>query len=319
MRIVTLLPSATEIVCALGLRDQLVGVSHSCDFPADVADLPVMTSTRVPLHAASDEIDSFVRDHLEQGNDALYDLHTDKLAAAAPDVIVSQALCDVCAVSTGDVSSAIAALPSSPALIDLNPQTLDEVFVDIARVGEGVGRSARATELVASLRARLKAVLERTRDIPQAERPRVAFLEWLLPPFSGGHWMPELLRAAGAVDVLGRHGEPSATLTWENVAHAHAQVIFIGCCGFDIERAREDLARVRGLPAWRSLPAVEQGQVIVADGGAYFSSPGPRLIDGLELLAHALHPTVHPPPSDPNVRLAVHERFAVSSLPHVAG
>ncbi|MEM9387321.1 MAG: ABC transporter substrate-binding protein [Pseudomonadota bacterium] len=297
MRIVTLLPSATEIVCALGLREQLVGVSHSCDFPADVAELAVMTSTRVPVQRPSDEIDSFVRDHLGEGNDALYDLHADRLAAAAPDVIVSQALCDVCAVSTGDVASTIAALPTSPVLIDLNPQTLDDVFADIERVGQSVGRAAQAAELVSSLRSRKEAVVRRTKGIPEVERPRVAFLEWLLPPFSAGHWMPELLRAAGAVDVLGRVGEPSATVTWEAVAGAEADVLFVACCGFDIERTREDVDRVRDLSAWRGLPAVEQGRVYLADGGAYFSSPGPRLIDGLELLAHALHPRVHPQPN----------------------
>lgn len=295
MRIVTLLPSATEIVCALGLGDRLVGVSHSCDYPPLVRRLPTMTSSRVPYRDSSDAIDTFVREHLA-GHDALYDLDIERLTAASPDVVVSQTLCDVCAVATGDVEKAICSLPSRPELIDLDPETLDDVLVDIERVGGRLSRAAKARLLVDALRSRRDAVAQRTRSIPETQRPRVAFLEWLDPPFNGGHWNPELIGTAGGIDLLGNHGLPSRTLTWEDVARVEPEVLFIACCGFDIDRALEDVNKLQGSETWRALPAVRNGRVYVADGSAYFACPGPRLIDGLEIMAHALHPHIHPEP-----------------------
>lgn len=296
MRIVSLLPSATEIVCALGLQEHLVGVSHGCNYPDGVQTLPRMTSTRVPYTASSDAIDTYVRDHLGD-NTALYDLDIQAMAVARPDVVVSQALCDVCAVATGDVREAIRSLPGGPALIDLTPNSLLDVFRDIQRVGDATGREVAARELVAALCARRDRVEERSFTIAPAERPGVAFFEWLLPPFSGGHWNPELVTLAGGRDLLGQPGQPSRTLDWEAVTTAAPEVAFVACCGFGIERALVDVAAVEDNPAWRALPAIQSQRLYVADGNAFFSSPGPRLLDGLELIAHALHPAVHPAPA----------------------
>ena len=293
MRIVTLLPSATEIVCALGLRDQLVGVSHSCNYPEDVADLPVMTSTHVPHEKSSGEIDQYVREHLT-GHEALYDLDLDALRKAAPDVIVSQTLCDVCAVSTGDVLAALRDLPSQPQLVDLEPNTLDDVFNDILNVGEILGVPDRARDLVESLTTRRATAAKRTAAIPRDQRPRVAFLEWLDPPFNGGHWNPELVSLAGGIDLLGAPGKPSSTQNWDEIIAEAPDVLYIACCGFRVDRALEDITVVSQRPEWSQMPAVRNDQVYVTDGNAWFSCPGPRLLDGMEVMAHALHPSVHP-------------------------
>ena len=294
MRVATLLPSATEIVCALGFEEQLVGISHSCNYPESIAGVPVLTSTHVPYDKDSETIDEYVRDHLS-GHEALYDLDVDGLQNAAPDVVVSQALCDVCAVSTGDVMEAINSLPSKPALVDLNPNTLDDVLDDIMRVGEQLGASDAATTLVADLCRRRDLVATRSASIPTSELPRVAFLEWLFPPFNGGHWNPELVELAGGVDLLGAPGQASTTQSWEAIVAAQPDVLFIACCGFRVDRALEDVAKMSVSAAWQQLPAVQSGRVYVADGNAYFSCPGPRLIDGLEIMAHAFHPNIHPP------------------------
>ena len=300
MRIVTLLPSATEIVFALGMQVQLVGVSHSCRLPPEASDVSVVTSTHVPVHETSEQIDRYVREHLT-GHEALYDLDVVALAALEPDVIVSQALCDVCAVATGDVVAALEALPSRPTLIDLTPNTLNDVFADILRVGRLLEASARAEALVASLLARCETL--KTARIER--RPRVAFLEWLVPPFNGGHWNPELVDIAGGEDLLGAPGRPSSTQSWEAVAAADPDLLFIACCGFPVERAMQDVELLRRNDLWRALRAVETGQVYLTDGNAYFSCPGPRLIDGLEVMAHALHPETHAlPPGAPLLRAA---------------
>ena len=293
MRIVTLLPSATEIVCALGLREHLVGVSHSCNYPEDVSDLPVMTSTHVPYHQSSQIIDDSVREHLT-GHEALYDLDMEQLLVANPDFIISQTLCDVCAVSTGDVLQAIGSLPSSPVLIDLQPNTLDDVFDDVKSVGEHLGITARANTALHNLVERRRSVAERTRMIAPEQRPRVAFLEWLYPPFNGGHWNPGLVELAGGVDLLGNPGMASTTQDWQDIIKQKPDVLFIACCGFATDRALQDVAEISKTDMWQQIPAVQSGRVYVTDGDAYFSCPGPRLIDGLEIMAHALHPTVHP-------------------------
>jgi iron complex transport system substrate-binding protein len=254
-----------------------------------------MTSTHVPCQEPSDVIDSYVREHL--GNhEALYDLDVAQLADASPDVVVSQALCDVCAVATGDVVSAIQALPSRPALVDLEPNTLDEVLEDVLRVGSALEARDEARQLVTELTRRRDEVANRTATIAQGQRPRVAFLEWLIPPFNGGHWNPELVELAGGVDLLGAPGQPSSTQDWDTIVEAQPDVIFIACCGFDTERTMEDIAELSKTDAWQGLPAARDGLIFVADGD-YFSCPGPRLLDGLDILAHALHPTAHPAPS----------------------
>lgn len=294
MRIVSLLPSATEIVCSLGLQDQIVGVSHSCNYPEGVADLPVLTRTTVPKDASSREIDDHVRRYLGD-HSALYQLDLEELTRTRPQVVVSQRLCDVCAVNVDDVTAALGDLPGKPQLVDLEPEVLDDVFGDILRVGAMLNAVPQAQRLVRDLKQRRTAAAERTHAIPLAQRPRVAMLEWLVPPFNSGHWNPELVELAGGIDCLGPHGKPSATISWDTVLEARPQVIFLACCGFDCDRTIKDLNALGGDPQWQNLIKKTGARVLVTDGDAYFSRPGPRLIDGMEALAHALHPIVHPP------------------------
>lgn len=294
MRIVSLLPSATEMICALGLEGWLVGVTHECDFPVSVRALPKVTRTLVPTDASSAEIDRLVREKLRASR-ALYTLDLPTLEELHPDLIVTQALCDVCAVAEQEVREAACALPSGPRVINLEPQTLAEIFEAIRQVAQAAGVEDLADDLVRRLRARVEAVVVRATG--QRYRPRVALLEWLDPPFSCGHWNPELVRLAGGIEGLGREGTPSRTLHWDEVAAWQPEVVVIACCGLGIERTLEDVPPLQSLSAWQHLPAVRSGQVYVTDGSHYFSRPGPRLVDSLEILAHALDPAVHPLPT----------------------
>lgn len=294
MRIVSLLPSATEIICSIGLRRQLVGVSHECDFPASVRGLPTVTQTLIDSSLASAEIDQQVRTRLH-GERALYSLRTKVLARLQPDLIVSQALCDVCAVAGAEVEAAANALPRPARVVNLEPASLEDVFDALALVGEAAGCSQQAQAAVAKLRLRVDAVRRRTQAIPAAKRPRVAVLEWLHPLFNAGHWTPQLVEFAGGLDCLGNPFAPSTSIHWRQLANSRAEVIVIALCGFDVRRSLQDLTLLRDDPSWQALPATQTGRVYVADGNAYFSRSGPRLVDSLEMLAHALHPGLHPP------------------------
>lgn len=293
MRIVSLLPSATEIICAIGLEDQLVGVTHECDFPPTVRHLPKVTRTLIPADASSGEIDRLVRERL-QTNQALYTLNLPVLHDLRPDLIVTQALCDVCAVAENEVRAAACTLPGAPRVINLEPQNLSEVLASCRQVARAAGVEQSAEKLIAALSARVEAVVTRTARLEH--RPRVALLEWLDPPFSCGHWNPELVRLAGGNEGLGREGQPSRTLRWDEVKAWQPEVVFIACCGFSVERTLDDVPPLRLIPGWQDLPAVRAGRVYMADGSHYFSRPGPRLVDSLEILAHTLHPEVHPLP-----------------------
>jgi iron complex transport system substrate-binding protein len=304
VRIVSLLPSATEIVCSLGLGDQLVAVTHECDFPDFVRGLPKATRTLVPKDAPSGEIDRLVRERLA-GQTALYSLDLETLEALRPDLIVTQALCDVCAVAEREVQDAACALPGRPPVVNLEPETLAQVYGAIRLVAEAAGIPARGEETVRGLEARVEAVAARSARLEH--RPRVALLEWLDPPFSCGHWNPELVRLAGGMETLGREGQRSRTLTWDEVAAAAPEVVFVACCGFDVERTLVDTDALRDAAAWRALPAVRAGRVYVANGSHYFSRPGPRLVDSLEILAHALHPEIHPLPAGLSASLVLAE------------
>lgn len=294
MKIVSLLPSATEMICLLGLEDCLVGVTHECDFPAFVQGLPKVTRTLIPTDAPSAEIDRLVRERLRT-NRALYTLDLPTLEGLRPDLIVTQALCDVCAVAEEEVRAAACLLPGGPRVINLEPQTLSQVFAAIRQVAKAAGADQDADEVVGELTARVEAVVARTAGL--RDRPRVALLEWLDPPFSCGHWSPELVRLAGGVEGLGREGLPSRTLRWEDVIAWRPEVVFIACCGYGVERTLDDVPPLQAIPGWQDLPAVRSGRVYVTNGSHYFSRPGPRLVDSLEILAHALHPELHPLPA----------------------
>jgi iron complex transport system substrate-binding protein len=302
MRIVSLLPSATEMICALGLEDHLVGVTHECDFPAFVRRLPKVTRTLIPTDASSATIDGLVRERLKS-NRALYALDQAVLEGLCPDLIVTQALCDVCAVAEEEVRAAACTLPGTPRVINLEPQTLTQVFDAIRQVAAAAGAGRKAEAVVAGLAVRVQAVADRAAG--PGQRPRVALLEWLDPPFSCGHWSPELVRLAGGVEGLGREGQPSRTLRWDDVLTWRPEVVVIACCGLDVERTLQDAARLPAVAGWGDLPAVRAGRVYLTDGSQYFSRPGPRLVDSLEILAHALHPETQPLPAGlpPPVRL----------------
>ena len=295
MRIVSLLPSATEIICELGLGPQLVGVSHECDYPPEVLRIPKVTSSVIPKDAPSAEIDRLVRAHLQTSR-ALYMLDLDLLESLRPDCIVTQALCDVCAVSSDDVEAAVCSLPGAPTVINLEPSRLEDVFDTIELVGEAAGIRATAKSKVAELKSRVAAVATRTATKIDS-RPRVALLEWIDPPFNAGHWNPQLVDFAGGIDCLGNEGMPSRTLDWLEIETAAPEVLFIACCGYSLQRTLADLPILTRQSGWTKLPSTQSGRVYVFDGNAYFSRPGPRLVESLELLAHSLHPHIHPLPN----------------------
>jgi iron complex transport system substrate-binding protein len=216
------------------------------------------------------------------------------LERLAPDLIVTQALCDVCAVAEAEVTSAACSLPGRPPVVNLEPTRLAEVFDCIRLVAEAAGVPDRATTVIRSLQARVDAVVERAPLLP--DRPRVVLLEWIDPPFCSGHWSPELVRLAGGRECIGREGRPSRTMRWQDVMDFDPQVLVVACCGFSTERARQDLPILRAYPGFADLACTKSGRVYLIDGNAYFSRPGPRLVDSLEILAHALHPSIHPLP-----------------------
>lgn len=285
-RIVSLLPSATEIVCALGLGDALVGVSHECDWPPAVRVLPVLTSAVIPAGLPSGETDRRVRERLARG-EGLYALDAALLRALEPTLIVTQALCEVCSIALPEVLRAARGLPTNPPVISLEPGCIAEIFADIASVAKAAGVAERAVSVVDALQGRLDAVRQ---AVAGRERPRVAVLEWLDPPFIAGHWGPEMIAAAGGVDRLGSAGEKSAQIDWEQLRDAAPDVIVIAPCGYDLLRARADLAAAPLPLWWGDLPAVRIGQVFVMDGNAHISRPGPRVVDGAEILARLVHP-----------------------------
>lgn len=293
IRIVSLLPSATEIVCALGLQKFLVGVSHECDYPAGVADLPVVTSTAIPKGMDSKAIDEKVRELL-QTDAALYHLNVDALLALKPTHIVTQAICDVCAVSAAEVEDVVCRLPSNPQVVNLEPMSLQQVLDTFTLLGSATQREEEAASVVQALQARVDSVAERSASIADEDKPRVAMLEWIDPLFNAGHWTPELVAMAGGIDCLGNLNQPSVGLTDKAVLEAQPDVLFVALCGFDLSRTEQDLPLLQRLPGWADLPCVRNGRVYYTDGNAYFSRAGPRLVESLEVLAHALHPHIHP-------------------------
>jgi iron complex transport system substrate-binding protein len=268
--------------------DWLVGVSHECDYPAEANAKPRVTHCEI--HGAglpSVEIDRWVRQTLRERG-TLYTLDEPLLRQLQPDVILTQRLCDVCAVNYGSVTAFAATLPGPPQVVNLEPTCLADIFGDICRVAAAVGEPECGEAVVASLRQRVERVRQRAAQAPS--RPRCFLMEWIDPPFCGGHWNPELVELAGGKDPLGRKGKDSSRVLWESVVEAQPEVLVIACCGYCVGRALQDLPILRSYPGWESLPAVRAGQVYVVDGAAYFSRPGPRVVDSLEILAEILHP-----------------------------
>ena len=287
MRICSLLPSATEVLFALGLDDEIVGVSHECDYPPEALDKPrVIRTTLDQERMASDEIDVAVREAMAHKR-SLYEVDVEALCSARPDLIVTQELCDVCAIDTAAVTAVLRALPFRPQILSLHPHTLEEVLEDLRRIGEATGRLAEAQRLLASLRDRLERVRSLVAD---AGRLRVFCVEWLAPPMASGHWVPEQVAWAGGVEVLGRAGAPSRYVSPEEILDAQPEALVLMPCGFPVERTRRELSLLTAQPWWKELAAVRAGRVHLVDGPAYFNRSGPRLVDGIELLASLLHP-----------------------------
>ena len=286
MRICSLLPGATEIVFALGLGDELVGVTHECDYPADAQNKPAVVKSVVDAKSMSGaEIDRKVVELLQAGK-GLYRIDEAAFAEAAPDLVITQALCEVCALDYNEVVKAASALSHKPEIVSLNPHSLPEILEDILRVGTATGRSEAGMALVDNLRQRIEQVGGREPN----RRPRVACLEWFEPLYSAGHWVPEMVTLAGGHDVIGHAGEPSAKIDWRAVVDAQPEVILLMPCGFDIRRTVKESTPLRALPGWNDLPAVRAQRVFALNGNAYFSRPGPRLVNGLEILARIIHP-----------------------------
>ena len=295
MRIISLIASATEIICALGLEDSLVGRSHECDYPPSVTDLPVCTKPRFDPAGSSREIDDRVKSVLSASSaeDALsvYEVFSEKLRELAPTHIVTQSQCEVCAVSLRDVERALEELTESAAeIISLQPNTLADFWQDIVRVASGLGVTHRGVRLVADLQQRMQEIEAEAR--PLKSRPTVACVEWVDPLMAVGNWMPELVQMAGGENLFGVSGKHSPEMTFEQLVVEDPDIIFISPCGFDIPRTREDLPVLASYPGWPMLKAVQQNRVYVADGNQYFNRPGPRLVESLEILAEIVHPEV---------------------------
>jgi iron complex transport system substrate-binding protein len=289
MRIVSLLPSDTEIVFALGLFDRLVGRSHECDYPPQVTRLPPLTAPRFNPEGPSIEVDRRVKSILEKAL-SVYQVDADQLMALRPDVIVTQSQCEVCAVSERELNSALAQWMGAavPIVVSLRAATLEGVMADIARTASVLGVSEAGARVVASMKDRIDRIRQRA-DTAQA-RPAVAVIEWIDPPMSGGNWMPELVGIAGGRNLFGEAGQHSPWIKFDQIAAADPDVVLVSPCGFGVERSIAELAVLERNPRWRDLKAVKTGRVFVADGNHYFNRPGPRLVESTEILAEMFHP-----------------------------
>ena len=289
MRIVSLLPSATEILFALGFDHEIVGVSHECDYPARARTKTVVIHSRIPHGASPAEIDVLVREYVHRG-ESLYAVDAEVLEDLAPDLIITQDLCHVCAASPDDLATALARFDRRPEVLCLNPQDLGDVWRDILWVGEETFRGPQAEELVKQIGSRLGAIEQQVSV--SAERPRVAFLEWLRPIYVGGHWVPEMIERAGGEDVFGSARTPSFRIAIEDVIEAAPDILLIAPCGYSAEQARDEYKSMAFPETWQTIPAVRNGRVYALEANGYFSRPGPRLVTGIEALAKVLHPAM---------------------------
>jgi iron complex transport system substrate-binding protein len=286
MRICSLLPGATEIAYALGLGDQIVGVTHECDYPHDAKQKRVVVRSGIDSTRMSGlEIDRKVGELLRAGK-GLYTIDEQAFVEAAPDVILTQGLCDVCALDYNEVVKVAQLLPRSPLILSLNPHCLTDMVDDILRIGEATRREAAANALASDLRRRIERIGYREPD----HLPRVVCLEWFEPLYVAGHWVPEMVALAGGYDMLGQKGEPSFKVEWSRIIDSRPAFILLMPCGFDVRRTVKESTPLRRLEGWNDLPAVKANNVYALNGSAYFSRPGPRLINGLEILARIIHP-----------------------------
>jgi iron complex transport system substrate-binding protein len=289
-RIVSFLPSATEMVCALGLGDRLMGVSHECDHPPEAKSKPVVVCAVLPVERMSQaEIDVAVTQRLRDGL-SLYRIDERLIRDIAPDLIVTQDLCQVCAPSGNEVSQLLTTLPTRPRILSMTPKSLDGIFSNLRELGEATGTAERARELICAAQARLARIASKTRQL--SHRPRVFCMEWIDPVYCSGHWVPEMVELAGGTDELGRRGTDSVRIAWEDVLRWAPEVLLVMPCGLDLEKAVIQARALFSYPGCSNIPAVQAGRVYAVNANSYFARPGPRVVDGTELLAHLLHPTL---------------------------
>lgn len=296
IKIVSLLPSATEIVCALGLEKSLVAITHECDFPARIADRPAITASRISHESMTSlEIDHAVRSQLD-GHGSIYDIDTRLLEKLIPDLILTQELCDVCAVSYKQVQKAAKMYVADAQVVSLEPNTIEDIFENILTVGELTGARKIAAGVVDNLRGRLDSVRKRTGGV--RSRPGAFMLEWLEPPFAPGHWVPEQVEIAGGIPLLGKAGERSVTTTYEAILESNPEILVLVPCGYYKADTIRQLEGTRFPSGWREIAAVKNDQVWAPDATSYFSRPGPRVVDGAEILAKIFHPGIFGIPDD---------------------
>lgn len=288
MRIVSLISSATEIICSLGLGEFLVGRSHECDFPEWVKQLPVCTEPKFDISGSSSDIDRRVKETLRDSG-SVYRVFEDRLNELRPDLIVTQTQCDVCAVSLRDVEAAVSAMVvSRPAVVALQPDSLADVWADMQRIADAAGAAERGHTLVASLQERMQAISDRANH--WGRKPTVACIEWIDPLMAAGNWVPELVAMAGGINLFGEAGKHSPWMSWDDLVRADPDVIVVMPCGFDLPRTRSEMTALSRRPEWSQLRAVQFSRVWICDGNAYFNRPGPRLVEALEMLAEAVTP-----------------------------
>ncbi len=289
-RIISLIASATEIVCALGFEDQLVARSHECDYPLSVKQLPQCTEPKFNVEGTSYEIDQRVKAIVQEAL-SVYRVDSAALEALRPTHIITQSQCEVCAVSLRDVEQAVCEMVSSkPVIVSLEPNALSDVWADIQRVADALGAPDRAERLIALLQSRISEITQRAQQL--SSNPTVACIEWIEPLMAAGNWMPELVAMAGGTNLFGEAGKHSPWMTWEELVAKNPDVIFVSPCGFDIPRTMQEMNLLSDKPEWEKLNAVQTGRMFVADGNQYFNRPGPRLVESLEILAEMIHPDV---------------------------
>ena len=287
-RIVSFLPSATEIVCALGLEENLVGITHECDYPPSITNKPVVVNSAVPVETMTEsEIDKAVSELVHAGQ-SVYQVNEDLLRRLAPDLILAQDLCEVCAPSGNEIARAMRVLEQKPEVLYLTPKSIQGILQNLRDVGQATDRVEEAERQIAAANKKLKEIADITSALPS--RPRVFCMEWLDPIFCSGHWVPEMVKIAGGVDQVSREGSDSVRIPWEDVLAWSPEILVLMPCGFHLEKAVALAEKLSALPGWNDLPAVRNGRVYVVDASSYFARPGPRVVEGTELLAHLIHP-----------------------------
>ena len=287
-RIVSFMPSATEMICALGLGDRLMGITHECDYPTEIAGKPIVVRSVLPIESMSQsEIDSAVTARLRNGL-SLYRVDETLMREISPDLILTQDLCQVCAPSGNEVSQLLRLLPTKPQILWLTPKSIEQIFDNVRDLGEATGLLPKAEILIAAGRARLEKIANVVRNV--SFRPRVFCMEWIDPVYCCGHWVPEMVEIAGGIDKLGRKGTDSVRILWEDVLQWRPEVMIVMPCGFGLAKAAVMAQQLSTYPGWANLPAVRENRVYVVDANSYFARPGPRIVEGTELLAHILHP-----------------------------